>query len=300
MLLVDPDDGRLARVALGLREEGFKVVALSRPEAAVPLFGAFGPDAVVIAVRPEDGVPVPIARRLRQLSRGTVPLTYLVAPEQGELRRACLQKGLGLSVMRPDAEPAELAARLRSQLRFQENLLERARASLDAQNAELRDPLTGVASRRYLLGLVEEEMKRAERHGGAFTVVAAALTGHGAFRRAFGRATADRLVGWAAGLLQTSVRDSDVVARMGASEFALLLPHTPSESVAPLLGRLRARLELARLEVSGRAFRLEVAFGAASFPDERGAAGQLVGAAFRELRRELGPRDDADGRLLLA
>lgn len=103
VLLVDPDDERLARVAVGLRGEGFEVVALARRDAAVPLFGAFRPDAVVMAVSATDEVPAALARRLRSLSSGTAPLTDLVPTEERALRRQCLEKGLGLDVMRPDA-----------------------------------------------------------------------------------------------------------------------------------------------------------------------------------------------------
>jgi DNA-binding response OmpR family regulator len=114
VLLVDPDDEMLDQVATGLRQEGFRVVALARREAAVPLFGALRPVAMVMAVRLEDDVPTAVARRLRALSCGPVPITSLIPAGEVALRRSCLDEGLGLDVMRLPAHAGELASRLRA------------------------------------------------------------------------------------------------------------------------------------------------------------------------------------------
>jgi two-component system cell cycle response regulator len=285
VLLVDPDDAMLAHTAQGLRAEGFKVVALARREAAGPLLDAFQPDALVVAVRAAREVPAAAARHLSTLAQGAVPITYLVPPGDERLHTVCLEEGQGVEVVHLPCDTAQLAERLRTQLRLRETLLARCRTPLEGPGAVLCDPLTGTSSRTYLQALVAEEIRRAERYGGAFSVVAASLKGHGEVKKSLGPALAERLVVYASVVLAQTVRESDVVARIGEAQFALLLPNTAAGAAEAFIGRLEARLTMARLELNGRVFSAQMDFGAASFPGLTRSAGEIVGAAFHNLRQ---------------
>src|SRR4051812_31070730 len=78
VLVVDPNDADLEATAELLREAGFKVVSLSRLEAAVSLCGVFQPEAVVLATSGPDYAAVQVGRKLRQLSQGALPLYYVL------------------------------------------------------------------------------------------------------------------------------------------------------------------------------------------------------------------------------
>jgi diguanylate cyclase (GGDEF)-like protein len=286
VLLVDAEEGTREGVAQGLRACGFRVVALGRREAAVSLFGVYQPDAVVVAARGQQELLCPAVRRLRALARGCVPLTFLVPLEEEALARRCLAEGLGLAVQPLPADPEALAACLQAQLRFRSALLSHGGRQGREKAALLEDRLTETASRPLLLSLVEQELRRCERYGGSFSVVGASVRDFAAFQNAHGEALAERLLVYASLVLRQAVRESDVVARVGRADFALLLPHTPAEEVGAVLARLEARLALARNEAHRVGQCLEVALGAISFPDVTGTAASLVGMAFRNMRRQ--------------
>lgn len=285
VLLVEPRAEELERTRTLLGEAGFRVVPLTRFDAAVPLFEVIRPDAVLLAAQPPDFSAVQVARRLRQISRGTVPLLYLVDPHDPEAWRYCVEKGQCVDVAPRMGSGAELAMKLHAQLKLKQ-AVERVAAGEEAGTAlALHDPVTGLYNRPFLLALIGLEVRRAERYGGAFTVVAAEVGGWSPFRKEYGRSMAERLLVYSAVVLGQTVREADAVARVGESEFAMLLPGTPSEAVPEVLARVGARFEAARFQVEGRVVRTSLDLGAVSFPDTAGTPTQLLNAAILELRR---------------
>lgn len=296
MLLVEPRAESLEATRTALLDAGFRVVPLSRYEAAVPLFQVLRPDAVVLAAQGPDFSAVGVARRIRQLSHGCVPLFYQVDAADSEARRFCTERGQCVDLAPrgyAGYDASELSLKLHAQLRLRD-AVQRATRSEDAHTT-LQDPLTGAFTRPYLLALIGQEVRRAERFGGTFSLVAVSLNGMAAFKKTYGRGSAERLLVYVAVVLGQTVREADVVARVDEEEFALFLPGTPQESVAELLGRLNARFEQARFQVEGKVVKTELALGAVSFPDTVGSPGQLVTAAFAQLRRERDIRRSAGG-----
>lgn len=285
VLVVDPREADLERLDGALRGAGFKVVSLSHTDAAVPLFGVFQPHAVVIAADPPALNSLRVARKLRQLSRGTVPIFYLLEDASPSIRAHVLKRGHGLDAFDKPVDGAEIAAKLRMHLEFREAVDRAARAECEQAAPTLKDRLTETYNRPFLLAMLEHETRRCERHGGGFSLVACSLNGYAQFRREFGGDMAERLLVYTSVVLGQTVRDADVVARVGEDEFALLLTGTPAEQVPALLARLTARFEMARFEVEGRAVRTSISLGAVSFPDVTGRPAQILAAAFQELRK---------------
>jgi two-component system, cell cycle response regulator len=286
VLLVEPRADSLEATRTVLMDAGFRVVPLSRFEAAVPLFQVLRPDAVALAAQGPDYSAVGVARRIRQLSHGCVPLLYLVDAADSEARRFCTERGQCVDLAPrgyAGYDGGEIALKLHAQLRLRDSV-QHATRSEDAHTT-LHDPLTGAFTRPFLLALLGQELRRTERFGGTFSVMAACLNGMAGFRKTYGRAIAERLLVYAAVVLGQTVREADVVARVDEEAFAIFLPATPQESVAELMGRMQTRFEQARFQVEGKVVRTEIALGAVSFPDTVGSPGQLLTAAFADLRR---------------
>jgi two-component system cell cycle response regulator len=285
VLLVEPRAADLERTRAQLSEADFRVVPVTRFDAAVPLFEAIHPEAVVLAAQSPDFVALAVARRLRQLSRGTTPMLYLVDAHDTEAREHCLDKGLGVDTVLRGDPGRELATRLHAQLQLK-TAVRRALQPEDASSCEaLRDPLTGLHNRAFLLELIALETRRMERFGGCFSLVVGALEDYRALRKESGRTLADRLLVYSSVVLGQTVREADLVARVGEEEFAVLLPGAPTQSVPEVLARLGERFALARLQVEGRVLRPMMSLGAVSYPDQVGSPAQLLGAALQALRK---------------
>ncbi|SEU19808.1 GGDEF domain-containing protein [Stigmatella erecta] len=285
VLLVEPRAEELEKTRALLGEAGFRVVPLTRFEAVVPIFEVIRPDAVVLAVHPPDFAAVAVVRRLRQLGEATVPLFYLMDPDQPEAWRFCLEKGLGVDMVPRTLSGSELALRLQSVLRLRDAVLRAKESGETGQGSVLHDELTGVYNKQFLLALIGQEARRSERYGGPFSVMACAPQGFRAFCKQHGEAMGQRLLVYTAVVLGQTVRESDVVARVSDEEFALLLPAMEEDALPGLLARIATRFELARFQVEGKPVKTSLLLGAVSFPDMVGTPAQLLNGAIQEMRR---------------
>jgi diguanylate cyclase (GGDEF)-like protein len=288
VLLVEPRAEELERTRALLSEAGFRVVPLTRFDAAAPLLEVIRPDAVVLAAQPPDFAAVATVRRLRQIGRGTVPLLYLVDADDPEAWRFCVEKGLCVDLAPRTASGAELALKLHAQIQLRDAVLRAGKGADTGTALVLHDALTGVYNKPFMLAQIGLEMRRAERYGGVFSVVACAPQSLRGLRKQHGKVMAERLLVYTAVVLGQTVRESDVVARVCEDELALLLPGATAEALPGVLARIAARFSLARFQVEGRALRAPLSLGAVSFPDVLGAPAQLLSGAVQEMRRTRG------------
>ena len=103
----------------------------------------------------------------------------------------------------------------------------------------LVDSLTGLANRRVAEGRLASEAARSERYGHPLTVISFDLDKFKQINDTFGHPAGDQVLKEFAQRLKSSVRKSDVAARMGGDEFLVLLPEFTSTQVQTLLARLR-------------------------------------------------------------
>src|SRR4051794_23176892 len=101
------------------------------------------------------------------------------------------------------------------------------------------DPLTGVANRRSFHTSLEAELKRAERTASPLTLVLIDLDGFKEINDTHGHPFGDGVLQTIADKVRRSLRATDVIARVGGDEFAILLPGTPRDAAAALIGRAR-------------------------------------------------------------
>ncbi|OJH34077.1 diguanylate cyclase [Cystobacter ferrugineus] len=299
VLVVEPRATDLEQTRMTLGEAGFRVVPVTRFDAASPLFEAIRPDAVVLAAQGPDFAAVQVARRLLQMCRGTVPILYLVDPLDMAAVRHCLDKGQGVDVVTRSSLGEELVLRLRAQLRLRSAVRQAMLPTGGHSSEALRDPLTGLYNRTFLLELIALEIRRIERFGGSFSLVAGSLDDFRALRKESGHGIAERLLVYSSVVFGQTVREADVVARVGEEEFMVLLPATPAEGVPDVMTRVRERFALARLQVEGRVLRPSLTLGSVSYPDMVGSPMQLLNGALQSLRKARDTRRSAELEMMI-
>jgi diguanylate cyclase (GGDEF)-like protein len=220
-----------------------------------------------------------VATRLRGLFRNALPLVFVSDASDAVGRRMLLTTAGALEVVDRQVDIAELADRIAAILRFKVGLLRLARGSGEWTSATVKDRLTGAYNKRFFLGLVDHEIRRAERYGGGFALVRARVRGLSRFKQRFGAPTADRLLVYTSVVLSKAMRESDALARIAEDEFALLLPGLAQEALGEVLGRIERRFQGPGLDIEGQKVRPEASLGAASFPDRLGSAPELLAAA---------------------
>jgi len=127
------------------------------------------------------------------------------------------------------------------------------------------DPLTDLPNRRHFLSELDRELARCHRTAAPLAVALIDLDGFKQLNDAHGHAAGDMALVQVARILESRVRASDVLARFGGDEFAMLLRDTDHRTPAVLRDLSAAPLRLG-LRVGECA--LSVSWGAASRPTD--------------------------------
>jgi diguanylate cyclase (GGDEF)-like protein len=181
-----------------------------------------------------------LTRQLRQVDEDTNHYTSIImvtANENLESMLLAFQHGIDDYMTKP-LRKQELAARLHAAGRIadlQNRLIETAQ-SLDAHNKELRelattDPLTGLGNRRYLQTHLDAILAETMARGGAACLALIDLDYFKVINDTHGHGVGDEVLVAFAKRLHRAARPTDIVARMGGEEFAVIM-HYPKMSRA--------------------------------------------------------------------
>jgi diguanylate cyclase (GGDEF)-like protein len=147
-----------------------------------------------------------------------------------------------------------LSARIR-------RLLDR-RALAWAEQSEC-DPVTTLPNRAAFNRRFRGEIERARRYRRELSVVLFDIDRFKAVNDRFGHQEGDRRLAEVAGLLKSSLRQSDAVFRYGGDEFAAICPETSGAAMAQALLRLESKMT-------------DISWGVASFPVEASEEDELI------------------------
>lgn len=145
-----------------------------------------------------------------------------------------------------------------------EDITQRVQLEQELKRQASTDFLTGVANRRSFMARLENEFRRLRRLPSAVCAVLAMDVDH--FKQindTFGHAAGDAVLRRLVAIVQASIRDTDLLARTGGEEFAILLPDTPAAASMQLAQRLRQELERGEIAFEAQVLRITVSIGLA-------------------------------------
>ena len=138
----------------------------------------------------------------------------------------------------------------------------------------IRDELTGVHNRRYLISLIEREKERSDRSSRAFCLCLLDIDFFKRINDTYGHSAGDTVLRAFAQTVQEQVRGSDCFGRYGGEEFLLMLPETPAADAMVLAERVRAAIEKLRCMDGPSEIALTVSIGVAEY-----RIGESIGSA---------------------
>jgi diguanylate cyclase (GGDEF)-like protein len=150
----------------------------------------------------------------------------------------------------------------------------------------VRDPLTRLYNKRYLLDRLEGELRFARRHDSAVTLLMLDVDHFKRVNDDHGHLAGDAVLVHLAAVLERAVRNEDVIARFGGEEIAVLLRAVGIERGAALGERLRRIVERTPARQRGVDLPVTVSVGVAGYPSTPAStAEQLIEAADLALYR---------------
>jgi diguanylate cyclase (GGDEF)-like protein len=162
-----------------------------------------------------------------------------------------------------------------------------AQADQRLERLSFTDALTGLANRRRLEEVLDDEWHRAQH---SRTSPAVAMVDVDRFKRCndhFGHLAGDECLRRVAKVLRSTIRDVDLAARFGGEEFAIVMPEADIEAASQLAERMLAAVgELGEPHAAVAGWTVTVSIGvAAMVPPEDGVAYALVNLADAALLR---------------
>ncbi len=147
------------------------------------------------------------------------------------------------------------------------------------------DGMTGIYNRRHFLILADREWERARRYNRPLSFLMLDIDHFKSINDKFGHEAGDRIIVHLAHLAGHCKRASDVLARMGGEEFALLLPETTLSRAKTVAERLRQSVLRKPLTESRWPIRASISVGVAEASAEMESLSDLMRAADQALYR---------------
>ena len=165
------------------------------------------------------------------------------------------------------------------------DITERKRAEALILELTLTDELTGLHNRRGFFTLAELQLSLDRRLQRGLLLLYTDLDNMKNINDSLGHAEGDRALQDAAGVLRSTFRDSDILARMGGDEFVVLALRNTPQAPETTIARLQEDLDRFN-QRSGRPYALSMSVGAVLLgPDSTQSLEELLSKADAEMYR---------------
>jgi diguanylate cyclase (GGDEF)-like protein len=160
--------------------------------------------------------------------------------------------------------------------------LENSQLYAKAEKKARVDELTKLLNRRSLDEMIDSEIGRHSRYGGAFTLAILDLDSFKSYNDSYGHLSGDRLLMEVGHIIKNAIRNVDYAFRYGGDEFAILLPQTNIEDAFQVLERVREKIASS---LDSGDIRITSSIGLASWPDDGISHTDIIAAADNTLYR---------------
>lgn len=169
-----------------------------------------------------------------------------------------------------------------------EEILRQSHRKVEAANLELQqalereqnlartDGLTGLFNRRHFFTLAEHEFKVARRYNSTLSITIFDLDHFKHVNDRWGHQVGDEVLKHISRIIQSQLRESDILARYGGEEFILLMPNSNVKEAEHVAERIRASITAYRMHQTNTVQRITVSMGVAALTEEVDSLDHLI------------------------
>jgi diguanylate cyclase (GGDEF)-like protein len=179
------------------------------------------------------------------------------------------------------AEDSDANARRAEEAKRQleHEIAERLQLEAELRRLATTDALTGTLNRRQLFKLAQEELSRARERGHGLAVLMLDIDHFKRINDSYGHPTGDEALKHLAGRLRASVRQADLIGRLGGEEFAVVLPAITLQAALRVAAGLRAGVEEMPVTQGARRINMTISIGLSLMHDTDYSIEQVIARA---------------------
>lgn len=232
----NPGDLRLVRELLkDAYAAQFDLVDVVRLDEALAEIASRDFDVVLLDLSLPDSQGLDTVRHISETATGT-PIVVMSGHNDEDTAIQALKEGAQDYLEKNRLDGYWLARSIRY-------AIERHRLRKELHALALVDDLTGLYNRRGFFVLAEQQIKYVRRLQNKLIVMYADLDGLKQINDTYGHREGDRALVQVGRILRKTIRDSDIIARIGGDEFALFAADAICDDIQALPSRLQKNIE---------------------------------------------------------
>lgn len=197
------------------------------------------------------------------------PIIILTGAQQQDIDAAVMQLGAADFIPKGEATPSLLDRTIR-------HAIERKAAAIELEKLVKQDVLTGLGNRKMFEDHIEYAIARSKRNGSRFGVMFLDLDRFKDVNDSMGHHAGDALLIEVAKRLRQTVREGDVVARIGGDEFTILLTEIHGHEDMEMVARKLIENISLPVVVDGKSLVTSSCIGISQYPESGSTVRELM------------------------
>jgi len=240
ILLVDDEPANIQLLASYLKNRFLLKIATSGKQCLELVFSDVKPDLILLDVDMPEMDGYEVCRRLKMNTEtASIPVIFVTAMQSEEDEEKGIKLGAVDYLTKP-VRPAILLARIDTHIELKK---QRDQLTMMA----MRDQLTGLYNRYYLLEVANHRVARAMRNNISVSLLMLDIDHFKLINDTYGHAEGDAVLKEFSKELKAASRKEDVVARFGGEEFVVFLDHSDLLMASEIAERIRKKVEEMRV-----------------------------------------------------
>jgi len=257
ILIVDDVPSNVQALAILLKDDYSVKVATSGERALELVYQEPMPDLILLDVEMPDMNGYDVCRHLKIMEESLdIPVIFVTAKDSEIDEEYGLELGAVDYIVKP-FRPAIVKARVKTHIMLKQ---QHDKLALIA----LKDQLTGIYNRHYLVDEGKARYSRALRHKEELSVIIVDIDFFKAVNDTFGHLAGDIVLKETAQLLENNKRKEDLVARFGGEEFVLIMDKCSAQNAKIKAEEFRKKIESTTID----GMKITASFGIAEMTEE--------------------------------
>lgn len=184
----------------------------------------------------------------------SVPLTNLNSRQRNNVELTLNQRAYDVtsSKLDPTSDDSDIVFVFRDVTERREAQSRLQQLKIELEEMAHTDALTGLQNRRLFISRLGEEAERVRRHGSTLSVLIFDLDHFKQINDTYGHDAGDEVLKSVSAVALDVKRITDVAARVGGEEFAMLLPETDAAGALHVASRLREGIEKSKTRAADK------------------------------------------------